>query len=103
MSRAKKSEDQPWLKYVVLPLLLIFFGLFTSYLYLARTKTSQSTLPAVIIATPTPTPTPPKYTCPETPWVGCMPILDEEAARNCTPEALNWFTNNCPGFQGAAY
>ena len=58
MSRAKKSEDQPWLKYVVLPLLLILFGLESSYLFLSRTKTSTPPATPAITATPTPTPTP---------------------------------------------
>ncbi len=31
MSKAKKPEPQPWLKYIILPLLLILFGLLVSF------------------------------------------------------------------------
>lgn len=32
MPRAKKNEVQPWLRYIVLPFLLILFGLEISYI-----------------------------------------------------------------------
>lgn len=35
MPRAKKNEAQPWLRYIVLPLLLAFLGLEIAYLYLS--------------------------------------------------------------------
>lgn len=44
----------------------------------------------------------PLYTCPENGWENCMPILSEEAERQCTKEALQWKRENCQGFQGAA-
>lgn len=44
-----------------------------------------------------------KYTCPENGYQNCMPILDEEGQKQCTKEALDWKTANCPNFQGAAY
>lgn len=43
-----------------------------------------------------------KYTCPESGWVGCMPILSEEGKRACSKEAMNWYKTNCPNFKGAA-
>ncbi len=44
------------------------------------------------------------YTCPETPWVDCMPGPDSAGIRwECTDEFLSWAKANCAGFQGAAY
>ncbi|MCR4313420.1 MAG: hypothetical protein NUV58_04170 [Candidatus Roizmanbacteria bacterium] len=44
----------------------------------------------------------PKFSCPETEWVDCMPgpggIKSE-----CDPQYLNWAQANCPNFKGAAY
>ncbi len=75
MPRAKKVESQPWLRYIVLPFLLILFGLETSYVYLSRTKLPPlPNLEAPITAVLTPTPTPPNsvfcggiaaYPCPQ--------------------------------------
>lgn len=42
------------------------------------------------------------YTCPENGWENCMPILTEEAQRQCTKEALEWKKAHCPNFRGAA-
>jgi len=105
MPRAKKSEDQPWLKYVVLPLLLIFFGLESSYMYLSRIKQKSEVPPTNLITpvlTPTPTPTPQKNVCPTTPWIDCMPVLGATKPE-CASEYLNWVKVNCPDFQGVAY
>src|SRR3989344_3462567 len=105
MPRAKKSEDQPWLRYVVLPILLILFGLEASYLYLSRVKAPPAPESPTITSTPTPTPTPtpPPYSCLEGGWVSCMPMPSPQGPKNFTPEALAWFKNNCPNFEGIAY
>lgn len=42
------------------------------------------------------------YACPENGWVNCMPILNEAGKKACSPEAMNWYKNNCPNFQGGA-
>lgn len=46
--------------------------------------------------------TPSSYSCPESGWVSCMPILSEEGKRLCSPDAMKWYKDNCPGFKGAA-
>lgn len=51
---AHKREEQPWLKYIVLPLLLILFGLLVSTLVLPKPVIA----PSDGLLTPTPTPTP---------------------------------------------
>ena len=99
MSKAKRPEPQPWLKYIVLPLLLIIFGLLVSALVLPKTVIA----PSDGLLTPTPTPTPPEFICPSTGWASCMPILTPEAAKNCSNKAITWFKKNCPNFQGVAY
>jgi hypothetical protein len=40
-------------------------------------------------------------TCPESGYVDCMP--GPGTRPNCTQEALNWYTKNCPDFKGVAY
>lgn len=106
MSKAKKPEEQPWLKFIVLPLLLIIFGLEISYAYLSRVKTStltpRETQELSRRVTPTPTPTQPKYTCPKTDWIDCMPNPGSPKAQ-CTDDFLKWAKANCPKFQGVAY
>lgn len=42
------------------------------------------------------------YTCPETGWINCMPILTPEAQKACSKEAMSWYKINCPNFQGGA-
>ena len=42
------------------------------------------------------------YQCPEEKWVDCMPGTDK-VNKMCSPEFLKWATDNCPGFEGAAY
>lgn len=98
--RAHKREEQPWLRYLVLPLVLILFGLFVGYAILARQKQPAPFPPATL--TPTPTPTPPKFVCPTTAWVDCMPGPDRPRSYQCSAGFLNWAQTNCPGFQGAA-
>ena len=58
MSRAKKPEQQPWLRYLILPFILILFGLFVSYAILAQQKRPTPLPPTTATPTPTPTPTP---------------------------------------------
>jgi hypothetical protein len=43
-----------------------------------------------------------KFTCPESGWVDCMPILDNERQKACSEEAMVWYKDNCPNFQGGA-
>lgn len=43
----------------------------------------------------------PKYTCPTTEWVDCMPGPGTVKPQ-CTQDFLSWATANCPGFKGAA-
>lgn len=43
------------------------------------------------------------HTCPVNGWENCMPILSENAKKECTPEAIEWKKKNCPNFQGTAY
>jgi hypothetical protein len=42
------------------------------------------------------------FVCPETEWVDCMPGPDMPKPW-CEPDYLEWASDNCPGFQGAAY
>ncbi len=106
MPRVKKREDQPWLRYLVLPLILILFGLLVSYVLLAQQK-QVNLPPAPGAPTPTPTPTPSKnqseFVCPVNGWINCMPILTPEASKHCASGAIAWYKKNCPNFQGVAY
>lgn len=103
MSKAKKPEPQPWLKYIVLPLLLILFGLVVSYAILSQQKQADFfALPSIPI-TPTPSPTPTQYTCPKTAWVNCMPGPNAPERPQCTSEFYAWAKANCPDFEGLAY
>jgi hypothetical protein len=47
-------------------------------------------------------PTTTKYTCPESEYVDCMPPIGIKKTE-CSSAFLQWATENCPGFQGAAY
>ncbi len=42
------------------------------------------------------------FTCPQSGWVDCMPMLDEAKKKACSQEAMVWYKANCPNFQGAA-
>lgn len=42
------------------------------------------------------------YTCPANGWQNCMPILSEEGKKACSEEAMAWYKDNCPNFQGGA-
>ncbi len=42
------------------------------------------------------------YKCPESGWVGCMPVLSDEGKKACSSEAMAWYKSNCPNFQGGA-
>lgn len=109
MPQAKKRENQPWLKFIVLPILLILFGLESSYVYLSRSTAVLSPDQQVEDpersrrTTPTPTPTPTKYTCPKTAWVNCMPGPDAPERPQCSSEFYTWAKANCPDFEGLAY
>lgn len=53
-------------------------------------------------AKPTPTPEKPyTYSCPDTEWVNCMPGPGPRK-EECGQDYLNWATDNCPDFKGAA-
>jgi|CXWL01.1.fsa_nt_gi hypothetical protein len=104
MSRAHPKEAQPWLRYLVLPFVLILFGLVVSYALLAQQKqTVAPSIPSAPSPTPTPTPASSKYLCPSSGWINCMPILTKDAEKLCTTEAIAWYRQNCPGFKGIAY
>ncbi len=40
------------------------------------------------------------FSCPDNGWVDCMPGPDIKP--ECSTEAMMWYKNNCPNFQGAA-
>lgn len=105
--RAHKREEQPWLRYLILPLVLILFGLFVSYAILAgqAPRSPQGEDPERSRrATPTPTPTPNRgYVCPTTSWVNCMPGPNAPERPQCTSEFYTWAKTNCPDFEGLAY
>ncbi len=100
--RAHKREEQPWLRYLILPFILILFGLFVSYAILAQQKRPAPLPSATVLSTPTPTPTSPEFVCPANGWANCMPILNETGKRNCSGKALEWYKLNCPDFKGLA-
>ena len=48
------------------------------------------------------------YTCPESGWIDCMPGPDKPSlyggcSQNTSPEAIQWYQENCPDYQGIAY
>ena len=44
------------------------------------------------------------YTCPQSGYIDCMPTVGvEKRSYKCTKEAISWYTENCPNFQGVAY
>lgn len=43
-----------------------------------------------------------KYVCPANGYVDCMPGPGG-VKYECTPEAMDWYTKNCPDFKGGAY
>lgn len=119
MARARNREEQPWLRYVLLPLLLIIFGLILSSFILPKAANAPSTFP--LTPTPTPTPTKPtaippkniptltttptlisntKYTCPDTSWIDCMPVVPPERKQICSKTYLKWAQKNCPNLVG---
>jgi hypothetical protein len=42
------------------------------------------------------------YSCPKGGYVNCMPMLDEAGKKACSSDAMIWYRENCPDFQGAA-
>lgn len=42
------------------------------------------------------------YTCPASGWVDCQPILDVAKQKACSSQAMAWYKENCPDFQGGA-
>jgi hypothetical protein len=47
--------------------------------------------------------TSPSFICPKNGWINCMPIVTDEAKKNCSKEAVEWYKSNCPNFEGVAY
>jgi hypothetical protein len=45
---------------------------------------------------------PKNYKCPPAEWVDCMPGPDKRSPM-CEKDFLNWASENCPNFKGAAY
>jgi hypothetical protein len=44
------------------------------------------------------------YTCPQSGYIDCMPTVGpDNRSYKCTKEAISWYTENCPNFQGVAY
>ncbi len=41
----------------------------------------------------------PRYTCPPTPYINCMPPVEKSARRWCDPEYLEWAKGHCPAFK----
>ena len=44
-----------------------------------------------------------EYTCPTSGWVDCMPRVGAPASKACSSEAVAWYKQNCPNYQGLAY
>lgn len=44
-----------------------------------------------------------QYSCPETEYVNCMPIVTPEKQHLCDKNYLAWAQANCPTFKGATY
>ena len=42
------------------------------------------------------------YTCPKSGYIDCMPSPNAGVRFECTPEAMKWYTSNCPNFKGGA-
>ncbi len=53
----------------------------------------------------TPTPRGQQYTCPETEWINCMPMIGDSTERgfSCSKDYILWAQANCSEFKGAAY
>ena len=41
----------------------------------------------------------PKYECPKTPYINCMPPVQEIYKPMCTKEYLEWAKSHCTGFE----
>lgn len=94
MVKSQKIEKIPYF-YLFLTAIAFVILLLTLYPY----KPDLSKLSA--FPTPTPTPTVPKYICPTSEWVDCMPGPGPLKTQ-CQPDYLNWAKINCPNFEGAA-
>lgn len=44
-----------------------------------------------------------QYTCPDSEWINCMPVVDKKRAWECESGYLQWAKANCPNFKGPAY
>lgn len=43
------------------------------------------------------------FKCPEDQWIDCIPGPDKSNTIECSDKFIDWATENCPNFQGAAY
>jgi hypothetical protein len=41
----------------------------------------------------------PRYTCPPTPYINCMPPVEKSGRKWCDPEYLQWAKGHCPGLR----
>lgn len=93
MVKAQPPASFPVLLFTIIAIIFAF-TLLEITLY---RQTKRFTFQNLIDAYPTP-----KFTCPQTEWIDCMPVVDAARKYQCQPPYLNWAKANCPGFQGAA-
>jgi hypothetical protein len=81
---------------------LIMFAVAFVILLLTLYPYYQKNNPELTRPIPIPTVNIFKYTCPQQPWVDCLPGPGPTKFQ-CQSDYLKWAKSNCPGFQGAAY
>jgi hypothetical protein len=87
---------------------LCFFGVLVFSTFLFSSCDRGNKTPQKLVKAPSPTveitPTTiiSKFTCPESPWVDCMPGPDKPFKPECQKDFLDAAKTNCPGFEGAA-
>ena len=42
------------------------------------------------------------FVCPSSEYIDCMPTVGGSKKNECSPEAMAWYTANCPNFKGGA-
>jgi hypothetical protein len=42
------------------------------------------------------------FVCPSSEYIDCMPTVGGSKKNECSPEAMSWYTANCPNFKGGA-
>lgn len=107
MGVKKKKTDQTLILMVTIFVvgLVISRMLYTSFYN--TPKVSARNIDIINIEDPSKMPIPPKarpdYMCPNSGWIDCMPSIDGDKTRECTPMYMDWVKKNCPGFNGIAY